>query len=89
MESVTITPLIYVLELEQEKYYIGITYNLNLRYAQHLSGSGAKWTRLYKPMRIVEIIVSGASLELENATTLRYKELYGHGNVRGGSWCKV
>jgi predicted GIY-YIG superfamily endonuclease len=89
MEPLVINSLIYVLECEEGKYYIGITYNLNLRLAQHLSGSGAKWTRLYKPKRVVEIIHSGCSLALENETTQRYITLYGRENVRGGSWCKL
>jgi len=81
--------MIYVLLCEEDKYYIGITYNLNIRIAQHISGSGAKWTRLYKPKKVIEIIHEGITSTTENEVTLRYKELFGSENVRGGSYCKV
>jgi len=88
MEDITISPMIYVLELEHSKYYIGITMNLNIRYAQHEQGSGAGWTKLYKPIKILEVIPHGTK-ELENQITLRYMELFGRENVRGGYYCKV
>jgi predicted GIY-YIG superfamily endonuclease len=80
--------MIYVLECAEGKYYVGITLDLNKRLAQHLAGHGALWTRLWKPVRVVEIIHEGATLALENETTKRYMETYGAANVRGGSWCK-
>ena len=88
MEDITISPMIYVLKLEHSKYYIGITMNLNIRYAQHEQGSGAGWTKLYKPIKILEVIPHGTK-ELENQITLRYMELFGRENVRGGYYCKV
>jgi len=88
MEPILVQPMVYVLKLEEEKYYVGITYNLNQRYAQHIAGTGAKWTRLYKPIEIIKVIV-GVTKETENAVTKEYKELYGDDNVRGGAWCKV
>ena len=89
MEPIIVSPLIYVLELEENKIYVGITYNLNLRLAQHISGSGAKWTRLFKPKKVIEIIHTGITTMTENEVTLKYKELYGSENVRGGSYCRV
>ena len=88
MESVTISPMVYVIELEQSKYYIGITMNLNMRYAQHEEGSGAGWTKLFKPIRIIEVIPH-ANKELENQVALKYMDKYGKENVRGGYHCKV
>jgi predicted GIY-YIG superfamily endonuclease len=88
MEPILVSPLIYVLELTDGKYYIGITLDFNKRLAQHISGQGAKWTRLWKPVRVVEIAHVGATLALENEITKKYMELYGPENVRGGSWCK-
>jgi predicted GIY-YIG superfamily endonuclease len=88
MDDITISPMVYVLELERSKYYIGITMNLNLRYAQHEQGSGAGWTKLHKPVRIVEVIPH-ATKELENEIALRYMDQYGRENVRGGYYCKV
>ena len=88
MEPIVVSPLIYVLELEGDNYYIGATHNFNMRIAQHIYGNGAKWTRLHKPRRVVEIILD-ISKTTENETTLRYIELYGPARVRGGSWCKI
>lgn len=83
-----ISPVLYVLQCEHECVYVGITMNFNLRYAQHQSGSGARWTRLHKPLSVIEIIPN-ASLEMENQKTLEYMNEYGWENVRGGKWTKI
>jgi predicted GIY-YIG superfamily endonuclease len=88
MESMTIYPCVYILKLEQDNWYVGITYNLNLRMAQHWSGQGAKFTKLYKPTSI-EAVVYPASKEIENQKTLEYMEKYGREKVRGGNYCKI
>ena len=88
MKPVVVYPLIYVLELEENKWYVGITTNLNYRWGQHLSGEGAKWTRLHKPKRIVEIYSDNCDRKLEDEVTKKYVERYGRENVRGGSWTK-
>ena len=87
MQSVTISPFVYVLQLEQNNYYIGITMNLNMRWAQHCDGNGAGFTKLYKPIKILEVFPNG-SLQMENEITLQYMEKYGKDHVRGGSYCK-
>ena len=88
MKPITINPFVYVLELEDDKYYIGITYNLNLRYSQHLLGLGAGWTKLYKPVRIKKVIANG-SKEIEKEKTIHYIKKYGFENVRGGPWTRM
>ena len=57
--------MVYHLKLEEDKHYVGITYNLNQRYAQHISGDGAKWTKLHKPMDVEQVWMEGSE-ELEN-----------------------
>jgi len=89
MKPVVVCPLIYVLALEDDCYYIGITHNLNLRFAQHLAGDGAGWTTVHKPLRIVEVISEDATLQKENQVTRSYMNTYGEEKVRGGSYCKV
>ena len=89
MEPIPVSPLIYCLELEQGKYYVGITYNLNFRYAQHKASEGSGWTKLYKPLRIVEVISEDVSRKMEDIVTKQYMERYGAETVRGGSWCRV
>ncbi|SHJ47992.1 type I restriction enzyme, R subunit [Tangfeifania diversioriginum] len=44
---------VYVLECENDSYYIGQTSDLIKRWGQHISGQGAKWTKIHKPIRIV------------------------------------
>ena len=88
MEPLLVPPMIYVLELVDGNYYVGITYNLNIRLSQDLSGSGAGWTRLHKPIRVVEVFFEGCDRKMEDAVTKRYMEKYGKDKVRGGSYCK-
>jgi len=85
---------LYALKLTDEKYYIGLTSykNVNVRYNQHLDGSGAKWTKLYKPTEIIETrkighIPEKDALILETKLTVEYIEKYGIENVRGGEMC--
>ena len=85
MQPLFLLPIVYALELEEGKYYIGISYDLNKRYGQHCSGYGSKWTRLYKPIDIMEVSIK----ESEKDMTLRYMRKYGYLNVRGAGWCKI
>jgi len=88
MEPITIKPILYVLELEHKKYYVGITYNLNLRYAQHMTGNGSKWTKLHKPIRIKKVIAE-ANMDLERMVTIHYMKKFGYQNVRGSCYSKI
>lgn len=87
-EPIPVHSVVYVLKLENENWYVGITYNLNLRMAQHWSGQGAKWTKLHKPISIEEVIYP-ASTEIENKKTLELMEQYGKEKVRGGNYVRV
>tara|TARA_R110000823_G_C15808157_1_gene487892 strand:- start:25 stop:312 length:288 start_codon:yes stop_codon:yes gene_type:complete len=84
MESVIIQPCVYVLKLENDKWYVGKTYNMNLRYYQHLSGNGAKWTRLHKPLECVKTTFNITEKDM----TIKYMIKYGWENVRGAAWCQ-
>ncbi|MFN3008634.1 GIY-YIG nuclease family protein [Mycolicibacterium wolinskyi] len=90
--------LLYVLELEDGKYYVGQTSSKDAtkRFNQHVSGGkrAAKWTKLHKPLRILETreigecSVSTAAIA-EDDLTIEYMSKYGIGNVRGGGMCQV
>ena len=43
---------IYILELENKKYYIGKTKNPDFRLEQHFNSTGSQWTKKYKPKRL-------------------------------------
>ena len=44
---------IYIIECEDGTLYTGWTNNLEKRFAMHVAGKGAKYTRSHKPVRIV------------------------------------
>jgi len=44
---------LYMLECKNGHYYSGITNNLEARYAAHLAGKGAKYTRANPPIKVL------------------------------------
>ena len=79
---------IYVLGLRQNKYYIGKTNKLYFRIKEHFRATGSNWTKIYKPVKVVEIIKNCDSFD-EDKYTLQYMNKYGIENVRGGSFCNI
>jgi putative endonuclease len=45
--------LLYLLECKNGHYYAGITNDLEARFAAHLSGKGARYTRANPPVKII------------------------------------
>lgn len=79
----------YTLECEDGKYYSGRTEkNKFERFYEHHIGEGSAFTKKYKPLRIVESFESSDLFD-EDKTVLRYMNLYGVDNVRGGSYSKL
>lgn len=79
---------VYVLRLENEKYYVGRTNNLEERIKEHVEGMGSEWTTLHKPLEVVET-VELCDPTMEDVVTKKYVDLYGTANVRGGSYCQI
>lgn len=79
---------IYILLLEQGKYYIGKTTNPIYRLEKHLSFNGSAWTKKYKPIIVLEILPNCDDYD-EDKYTIKYMEKYGVNNVRGGSFCEI
>ena len=79
---------IYILKLEQEKYYVGKTTNPSFRLEKHFTSSGSYWTKKYKPISVIEIISNCDDYD-EDKHTIKYMEKYGINNVRGGSFCEI
>ena len=77
---------VYVLELKNNKYYVGKTNNFVQRILSHTSNK-IEWTKIYKPIKILELIDDKKDLEKDK--TLEYMKLYGWQNVRGYAWTKV
>jgi len=79
---------VYVLQLEQGKYYVGATSNWEQRQAEHFSGNGSTWTKRYKPIAVVEVQKRVDPL-FEDLKVKEYMFKYGMNHVRGGSYSKV
>lgn len=45
--------VLYLLECENGSYYAGITTDLDRRFAEHVFGIGARYTRANPPLRVV------------------------------------
>lgn len=79
---------LYVLQLEENKWYIGKTADVTTRFKQHVTGKGSAWTKSYTPVRIAETRRLKDSYD-ETNTTKDYMKKYGIDNVRGGSYTQV
>lgn len=82
---------LYVLKLEQGKYYVGITSKTpEHRFKQHVNGfAGAAWTRQYKPLSILDTkdlgnVAYADAEKYENRVVRSYIKKYGLNNVGGG-----
>jgi hypothetical protein len=80
--------IVYVLKLQRNKFYVGITNDLKSRLTAHTGGYGAQWTKLYPPMSIFERI-DDADLFDEDKYVIKYMALHGVENVRGGSYSQL
>jgi hypothetical protein len=79
---------IYILQLENKKYYVGKTSNPDFRLEQHFNSSGSQWTKKYKPYKVIEIIPDCDNFD-EDKYTLKFMGKYGINNVRGGTFCEL
>lgn len=85
---------LYLLELSDDKYYVGQTEDPDFRFKEHLSGKGARWTRLHKPLHIlltrtIKVDSPAEAMLHENWMTLQFMEKFGWENVRGGDYLVV
>ena len=79
---------IYILELEDNKYYVGMTENVDKRMYSHFNGKGSEWTKLHKPVKIYKIF---RSIDIFDEDLYTKKMMYYKGidNVRGGSYSSI
>ena len=78
---------VYVLELVDERLYVGYTADPEVRISSHFFGRGSQWTALHKPMGIKSI--QPGDTQLENCLTLALMCKYGWRKVRGGIYLDV
>lgn len=81
--------ILYVLELADGCYYVGITYDFSRRMSEHFDGAGyggSLWTKAHKPKAIAEVVYDVDS-DAEDNKTIEMMKLHGWEKVRGGRWC--
>ena len=79
---------IYILLLEQNKYYVGKTENSNFRIKNHFNAEGSSWTKKYPPIELLQLIPDCDNFDEDKYTKI-YMNEYGIENVRGGAFCSV
>ena len=82
--------IIYILKLEENKYYIGYTNNFELTMIFHYDGNN-EWTNKYKIIKILNKIKTNDKnclKKLKNLTT-KYNKKYNESNVRSSIWNKI
>jgi len=85
-------PTVYILELEHGRVYVGCSRHVDHRIAQHLSGLGSAFTRMFKPtgVRLPRLgNVTGDGDAPERDETLRYMVQRGIRLVRGWKYALV
>jgi hypothetical protein len=86
---------IYVLELAENKYYVGKTSDIKKRLEIHFQASDmihtpktSLWTALYKPIKVYQIYENMDEYD-EDKITLKLMHEKGIDNVRGGSFSQI
>ena len=80
--------IIYTLQLEHDKYYVGRTTNIKNRILQHMGRRGSEWTKIHKPICVLSEIPSDDTFDEEKHTLIAMNK-YGITNVRGGPYCTI
>lgn len=85
---------LYVLELADGCYYVGLTADIESRVKQHVEGTGAVWTKLHRPLRVLHTVCTGTrdareAEQMENEVTITLMMRYGVEKVRGGHYCTI
>lgn len=82
---------VYVLRLQNNKYYVGYAKDVAIRICEHILGHGAYWTKIHKPLELVFSRAYSSKYEAMNAETEATLILARNGkDVRGAGWtCKT
>jgi predicted GIY-YIG superfamily endonuclease len=79
---------IYVLELIDNRYYVGRTGNILKRIEEHFTGCGSIYTMKYNPIKVIEVVEELTKKDERNKT-LEMMSKYGWEKVRGAGWCSL
>ena len=79
----------YILKLENQKWYVGISQDPKTRIKKHFAGKGSAWTRFHKPLEVMTLKEIKEPSIWEKEKTLSMMRDKGWKNVRGYAWCQV
>ena len=85
---------VYVLRLQGDRYYVGVTRHANQRFSEHWSGRGSPMTREFRPESVAAVHFPGDA-ETERRITLElirrhgFDHADGSARVRGGPWAGI
>ncbi|MBD2303683.1 GIY-YIG nuclease family protein [Nostoc sp. FACHB-190] len=82
---------IYVLQLENDCYYIGQSINVERRLEEHRQGQGASFTKLNPVRNLIEVFVTETNKLIEAEVyedffVMKYIEQHGAEKVKGGTF---
>lgn len=80
--------IVYVLRLDNNKYYVGRTNNLERRIEEHKNGYGSAWTKKYKFIELIKSFDADSPF-YEDMIVKTMMHTHGIENVRGGSYSQV
>jgi len=90
----TYTWYLYVLLLENDYYYIGITIKPQERILAHFNGEGANFTKKNTPKKLVELyslneVNRKLAYKQETLKTREFRNIYGGDRVIGGKYLRL
>ena len=74
--------IVYVLRLQDNRFYVGKSNNAKKSYQDHINGTACEWTKRYPPI-IMEKIIPNAPDEMVEILLKEYVLKYGAHNVQG------
>lgn len=85
---------IYLLELENNKYYVGYSRNMQSALKKHEKGKASNWTYTNKPIRLLKyqkvVFENGIpDIKMVNEWVLQCGVEHGYENVRGGNFTSL
>jgi len=79
---------VYVLQLQNGKFYVGKSQDPMKRIHEHMAGGGSAWTSLHPVANVVSIAPATSDFS-EHEQTLKCMREHGIDNVRGDSFCTI
>lgn len=85
---------VFCLKLARGNYFVGTTTQIYLAILGEFSGQGSQWTRMYKPLELVEATelpedTSLSPKKIANLMVQSYMGKYGYQKVRGGDFYQI